>query len=323
VQGVKHLPSLYGYLYQKTRSDSKLSFLLKRFRQASLQRLLELIQEEKPTVLVSTFPPASAAISLLKAKQMTELMAVTVITDHSDHSYWLHPYTDLYLVGSQEVKTALQQKMVPGSKVVVTGIPIRPSYSMLHNKEELRSKFGIASSSFVVLVMGGGFGMIDDEFVEQLQSNRFPPNVQFVFICGRNAGLLQRMSEIFQGSRHVILKGFVDAVHEWMAIADVLITKPGGLTVSEALAVQLPMVLIEPRPGQERDNADYLTHKGVAALCKASELPDQLEQLIHHPMRLREMRDRAGSCRRQHSAFHAVMEILNLMSPAAAAVRTG
>jgi len=317
LQGVKHLPSLYGFLYQKTREATPLTALLKKFRQSSLHRLLELIQQERPTVLVSTFPPASAALSVLKEKKMTSLTAVTIITDHSDHSYWIHPHTDLYLVGSQEVGEALLKKNVPLHKIVVTGIPVRPSYNNKPScKKQLREKLGLDPSAFVVMVMGGGFGMIKGTFIEQLKSNQFPPHVQFVFVCGRNVKLLHRMSEALEGRRNVLLKGYIDGIQDWMACADVLITKPGGLTTSEAQALQLPMMLFESTLGQELDNANYLTRKGVAVWCEEDRLPEQLQRLMDNPAMLQAMREKAGSSRQQHAAIHAVRQIMSQSAPA-------
>ena len=314
MQWVKHFPSLYGYLYQKTRVDTPLISFLKHFRTSSLQRLLRLIEEESPTVIVSTFPPASAAISMLKEKGMTDLFSVTVITDHSDHSYWIHPHTDLYLVGSEEVRMALQKKDVPDKNIVVTGIPVRPSYTQSCNKKHLREKFGLDPSSFVVLIMGGGWGMIDDTFIDQLKSKDLPSNVQFIIICGRNMKLLQRIDGILQDKSTFLLKGFVEEIHEWMAVADVLITKPGGLTTSEALAAQLPMLLLKPQLGQERDNADYLIRKGGAIPCRSENLQLELNRMVQNPELLQKMREESARCRQKDSATLALTHILNASS---------
>ncbi|MFC7679985.1 glycosyltransferase [Paenibacillus sp. GCM10028914] len=311
---VKHFPSLYGYLYQKTRVENPLTYLLKQFRSSSLQRLCKLIQEVNPTVLVSTFPPASAAISMLKEKGMTELCSVTVITDHSDHSYWIHPHTDLYLVGSEEVHKALLNKGVPDLKISVTGIPVRPFSTQACSKQRLREKFGIDPTSFVALVMGGGWGMIDHTFIDQVQSNLLRPDVQFIIICGRNVKLMHRVHEALHDKANVQIKGFVEEIHEWMAVSDILITKPGGLTTSEALAQQLPMLLFEPQLGQERDNAKYLIRKGVAMPCEVEMLQSQLNEMVEYPELLQDMRKKAGECRQQDSASQAVTKILNVIS---------
>lgn len=313
LQWVKHFPSSYGYLYRKTRKDSMLTIFLKHLNVTSQQRLLRLLYEEQPTMVVSTFPPASAAISLLKEKGKTDLPTTTVITDHSDHSYWLQPSTDLYLVGSEGIRAALRRKGIADHKIAVTGIPVRLSYRQHENRERLRRKLGLALDSFVVLVMGGGSGMIDKSFIEQLQSDKFPPHMQFIIVCGRNVKLLHRLHEVLGDRDNVVLTGFLEGIQEWMAAADILITKPGGLTTSEAMALKLPMLLLEPRLGQEKDNAEYLIQAGVAYPCQIDNLKDQLQMLVQQPSQLQKMKERAGLCKQQDSARLAVMHIMDLL----------
>jgi len=314
LQWVKHFPSSYGYLYQMTRSDSMLTFFLKHLGAISQQRLLRLLHEEQPTMVVSTFPPASAAISLLKEKGKTDLPTTTVITDHSDHSYWMQPSTDLYLVGSETLRAALLRKGIADHKIAVTGIPVRLTYSQHDNRERLREKLGWASDTFAVLVMGGGSGIFDKAFLEHLQADNFPPRLQFIIVCGRNVKLLHRLHEVLGDRDHVMLTGFLEEIHEWMAAADVLITKPGGLTTSEAMALQLPMLLLEPRLGQEQDNADYLIQAGFAYPCRVNNLGDQLQMLIQQPSLLEQMRGKAELCRQKDSARLAVMHIMSILS---------
>ncbi|MHA6529349.1 MGDG synthase family glycosyltransferase [Paenibacillus sp. BAC0078] len=312
LQWVKHFPSFYGYMFQKTRVDNSISQLLKQLRLFSIQRMITLLQESKPTVVVCTFPPAAAAISLLKGRGLIDLPAVTVITDHTDHSYWIHPHMDLYLVGSDQVRLALQRRGVPKSRIAVTGIPVRPSYSQTLDKRELRAKHGMSQAAFIVLVMGGGEGMIDKDFIDQINSGSLPSNVQFVMICGRNRKLKENLQKELEGRPNVLLKGYVEGIHEWMALADVLMTKPGGLTTSEALASRLPMLLFEARLGQERDNADYLVSAGAAWECGVSELQQQLQRLMDNRRILSEMKERAGEFMHRDSARLALTTILNI-----------
>lgn len=310
VQGVKHFPSVYTLLYQKTRNDNRWSGLITPFRPATLLRLRQLIEAERPDVVVSTFPPASAALSQLKKRNMTDVPTLTIITDHSDHSLWIHPHTDLYLVASLEVGAALQRKGVPVRKIAVTGIPIRPDFHRSLHREGIRVKLGLAPSSFVVLVMGGGCGMIRQTVIDQVRERHWPADTEFVFICGRNAKLQQRLTEQFRGIGNVTVQGFVRNIHEWMAAADVLVTKPGGLTTSEALAVRLPMILIDPKLGQERDNADYLVKKGAAVVCRSDELDGWLKAFMQNPGALRSMGKNAEKISRRHAAVQAVCQIM-------------
>lgn len=311
MQGVKRLPSVYTLLYQKTRTGNRLSDWMKQIRPSALLKLKQLIDNEQPDVLVSTFPPASAALSQLKAHNMTVLPTVTIITDHTDHSFWVYPHTDLYMVASLEVGAALQMRGVPVRNIAVTGIPIRPVFHRAVNRERLREKLGLSPDTFTVLVMGGGSGMIRPAVIHHLR-RQLDSGVQLVFICGRNARLKQRLTSLFRGNSHAVVLGYVRNMHEWMAAADVLVTKPGGLTTSEALATRLPMILIEPKLGQEKDNADYLVQKGAAVVCRTGELPALLDQFMRNPGKLQAMRKNAWKTGRRHAAIQAVNQLMGM-----------
>lgn len=122
IQGLKTLPSVYGYLYTKTRKPNSLSYLFKKLRFYGFGPLIELLKEIQPTVVVSTFPIAAAAMSRVKANGLTSLPTITVITDHTDHNYWIHPFTDRYIVGSTRVKAGLLNLHIPDklSKILMS-----------------------------------------------------------------------------------------------------------------------------------------------------------------------------------------------------------
>ncbi len=295
-QWVKKLPASYSYLFRKTRGDNTLSKLAKGMQSYNLNRMLELLHEVKPTAVVSTFPLASAAMSALKTRGLTDVPFVTVVTDHTDHSFWIYPLTDKYLVASERVREAFLRKGVTGDRIEVTGIPIGLSYGQSADRDGLRARHGLHRSLPTVLVMGGGLGMIDEEFTDMLKSPAFANDVQFILVCGRNRKLEQELKDEFRhaGSR-VLVTGFVDHVHELMALSDLIVTKPGGLTTSEALASQLPMLLYQSQLGQEKDNAAYLT--GIGAALEAgslSELSDLLATLLKDRSLLDAMKRRAA-----------------------------
>lgn len=294
-QWVKKLPASYSYLFQKTRGDNALSKLAKSMQSYNLNRMLDLLHEVKPTVVVSTFPLAAASMSALKTNGLADIPSLTVVTDHTDHSFWIHPHTDKYLVASERVREALLRKGVAGGQIEVTGIPIGLSYGQSVDREMLRDRHSLHRSLPTVLVMGGGLGMIDEEFIDMLKSPALAKNVQFILVCGRNRKLEQELKDEFRhaGSR-VFVTGYVDHVHELMALSDLIVTKPGGLTTSEALASQLPMLLYQSQLGQEKDNAAYLT--GIGAALEAgsmSELSDLLTELLKDRRLLDTMKHKA------------------------------
>ncbi|MGG3279337.1 MGDG synthase family glycosyltransferase [Paenibacillus solani] len=312
VQWMKHFPSVYGYLFQKTREENALIHMLKRSSTFSLHKLGTMLEAEKPAIVVSTFPPAAAGMSLLKAMGYTDVPTVTVMTDHTDHSYWIHSHTDYYMVGSDRVKSALERKGVPSAKISMTGIPVHPLYSQPVDQDQLRAYYGLKTSEKVVLIMGGGEGMIDKEIIELMKSRRYPQHVRFMVVCGRNMKLYQTLLEDFADHPQIKVMGYVDRMHELMAMADLMVTKPGGLTISEALTMKCPMLLVKPLPGQEQDNADYLVGIGVARQAMAGELQHQLLTLMTSPSILQEMKRKAAMNTHKDSARSVLTRLMDI-----------
>lgn len=311
IQGVKKFPSLYGYMYQKTRYSHP-STLLKALHQVGLRKMLGLLKEIQPTSVVSTFPLAAAAMSLLKSKGLTDLHTVTVITDHTDHSYWIHPYTDLYIVGSERVAIALNRLGIPYSHISTTGIPIRPEFMGSHDRQALKKKHGLNPYLPTVLVMGGGCGMIGDGRSSLEMIETLPSEIQLIIVCGRNQKLLKQLTEQFRFSKHhVRIIGYVDHIHEFMAASDLLITKPGGLTTSEAIASELPMLFYKPLPGQEEDNAKYLLRIGVALRAKnESDLVEKMTKILCNPELLQKMKAKTKAFHARNAACDALNAIV-------------
>ncbi|WP_249716438.1 glycosyltransferase [Paenibacillus sp. J31TS4] len=312
LQWIKHFPSLYGYLFRLTRTDNTYSQLFKRIRLFQLGRMLELLLTVRPSVVVSTFPSAAAAMSVLKTHGLTTVPTVTVITDHTDHSYWVHPGTDRYAVGSQQVRDLLVRQGVQPSDVSVTGIPIRPQFAVRQDGAALRDKYGLDRKAKVVLVMGGGLGMFGRGLDDMLAADYGGRLVQFVIVCGRNDKLKRQLEARAGQCRHkLVVTGYVEEIHELMATADVMITKPGGLSTAEATAMKLPMLLVKPLPGQEQDNAAYLNRAGLAVQAAPGEAPSALlGRLLAHPEELEAMRARASMLRTRNAAFKTLRAVL-------------
>ncbi|RTE06445.1 MGDG synthase family glycosyltransferase [Paenibacillus whitsoniae] len=314
MQWVKSLPAVYGFLYRRTRQDNALSQLFKKIKSFNTDRMLALLEQEAPTEVVCTFPGAAAAMSYLKINGYTTVPTVTVITDYTDHSYWVHPGTDRYLVGAEHVKKALLRHRVPEARIVVTGIPIRMPFLQAYDRDALREKYGLACDLPTVLVMGGGHGLIGKSFKSVLQARELAEPVQFVFVCGRNEKLKAQLeAEIAEARTHhrLMVTGFVDHVHELMALSDLIVTKPGGLTVSEALAQELPMLLYKPIPGQEQGNAAYLEAYGAAIQVKnTAGLRRGLSEVVADQSMLQSLRENARRIRREADMRQALDAIL-------------
>lgn len=312
IQGIKLFPSIYGFFYRKTRAANSMSKILNKINNLSVGRLRKVIKETRPDVIVSTFPLAAGAVARLKEQGHIQVPTITVITDHTYHSSWIHDNTDRYIISSEYVKKDLVHLGIPKEKIAVTGIPIRPEFCQNLSSEALRVKHGIQPSLPVVLVMGGGVGIIGEGSTTIRALEELPDKIQLIVVCGYNDKLQKQLSKQLRHSKHhVTILGHVDYIHELMAIADLLITKPGGLTTSEAMASQLPMLLIKPLPGQEQDNAKLLVQLGVAFQADHSkEMIEILSFILFQPDLLNKMRNNAGKVHRKWAAFDA-LEVIN------------
>jgi processive 1,2-diacylglycerol beta-glucosyltransferase len=313
LQTLKKAPFVYGYLFQKTKNTSN-SFISEVFNHLSLRKTQQLLREIEPSVVVCTFPLAAAAMSLLKNYGLTDVPTVTVITDHTDHSYWIHPSTNHYIVGSNRVQEALSFRGISDRQITVTGIPIKTEFSKTYSRFLLQRKYGLDLTSFTVLMMGGGCGIMGSGGLDLQPLENLPEPIQIVILCGHNEKLKEQLCLQLKNSKHrVIIKGYVDCVHEFMAISDLLITKPGGLTTSEAIAMELPMLLYKPLPGQERENAEFLVQQQVALLAEEeSSLKDELLDLIQNPFKLSAMRQNTTQFHTKKAAFKATDVIMEM-----------
>ncbi|MFW5433470.1 MGDG synthase family glycosyltransferase [Paenibacillus apiarius] len=314
IQWLKLFPNMYGYLFEMTRKDRGLAQLLKSVRLTSLRPLSKLVQRMRPDVIVSTFPAASAAVSKLKERGLVDCPAVTVITDHTDHSFWLHPYTDLYMVGSEEARNVLVAQGISAARIEVTGIPVRPAFYNTYDKQELRERRGLDGSAMTVLMMGGGCGLLDASLLRELEKAPWARSMQFIVICGRNERLQHQLARwAGQTTLRVHIEGYVEAVHEYMAMSDLMITKSGGVTTTEAVVQKLPLLVYKPLPGQEQDNIRYLLRNGLARRAKsADDLLSKLASFEAQPEQLERMRERAQA-ERQHTPVSALQAILNVL----------
>ncbi|GAA3407638.1 glycosyltransferase [Paenibacillus hodogayensis] len=316
-QGVQKFPSVYGYLFRHTRKGTALSSMSSRLRWYGLKRIVKLLEEVRPTVVVSTFPLAAAAMSALKLAGMTDIPTVTVITDHTDHSYWVQPGTDLYIVGSEKVRRGLLKSGVPDSRIEVTGIPVRPPFStgaIAADRPALRAGLGLEVDRPVLLLMGGGYGMMNEGIVRLMIESAKNRALQVVVVCGHNEKLKHKLEERLQAEvpgHDVKITGFVRNMEQYMGASDLIVTKPGGLTTSEAIAMRLPMVLYRPLPGQEEDNAEFLTGSGVALRAEdESQLLSLVASLLRHKGRLEEMRGFMDAMHTETASYRALEAIV-------------
>ncbi|MBQ4869395.1 glycosyltransferase [Priestia megaterium] len=311
-KGIKKFPQVYSFLYEKTRVKSSFSVKLNSIFLSGMQTMLKIIQEIKPQVVVSTYPFAAGIISKLKEQGLIDIPSVTIITDYTDHSYWIYPSTDQYLVGSTQLRDRLIALGVEEDKIKKTGIPVRKRFMNVLPKDVLLDKYMINPNVFTLLIMGGGdgfFGKGSSTF-RALESISTP--IQLFIVCGKNKKLKTQLEWELKDSKHdVKILGYCEKIEELMAISDLMISKPGGVTTSEAMAMDLPILIHHSLPGQEEDNTEYLCRSGFAFVANSEkDLIAKVENLVHDSAPLRWMKQRMKKYQTKTSSIDALRVIV-------------
>jgi processive 1,2-diacylglycerol beta-glucosyltransferase len=309
---VRAAPGVWGYLYDrpgvKARLDRSLGFSHRRLR----RRLEGLIGELAPAAVVCTqaFPCALAAQCRFRPPR--EFVLAAVPTDYQVHAYWIYPEVDLYLLPSRESVEMLSARGVDPERLKETGIPVRPAFSRDLEPDRMKVKYGLSPGLPVVLLMGGGEGSVPlERLVRVLDGSR--EKFQVAALAGRNRRQFLRLQDL-RGriGRPLAVFGFTDLVEELMSAVEVIVTKPGGLTAAEALVKRLPMVLIDPLPGQEELNARFLSGRGAA--IHADNYPaaaEAVENLLRDGDLRRRMLEAMDGIRKPESARDAARAIIN------------
>jgi processive 1,2-diacylglycerol beta-glucosyltransferase len=301
-------PQMYGWVYEATKSMkpySPFAYWLHSFGAETMRRVVE---REKPDAVIHTFP--MMALPQLIESLPKRIPMFNVLTDFDLHMRWVHPEVNKYYVATEDLRSKLLKLGVAPDRVSATGIPIRPSFEPWRTDSSTAFRYGLHPDLPIVLIMAGAEGVLPGakEWVRRLTRDG---DVQAAVVCGRNRSLELDLNKQFEGNPLVSIFGFVDSVDELMGISTCIVTKPGGLTLSEAIVAELPVFLYKPVPGQERDNAVYLRDQGAAIICRTGvELVSAVRELLNAPDRLQEMRGRLASLRQDHAAERICLDII-------------
>lgn len=307
---VERLPQLWSFLYSKSDRPSRDSLVGKLKRAAeklNTRKLHAEIERLKPDIILATHFLPAELLSRRKAKGAKLPPLWVQVTDFDVHALWVHPHVDRYCVANDEVAFRLADRGVPREKISVTGIPVMPQFGVPLDRATCARELGIAPGKFTVLMMAGGAGVGGlDELAERLL--RVPEAAQLVALAGRNADLLKRLQALAKNHPGRLFPlGFTTTVERVMTAADLVVTKPGGLSASECLAKQKPMLLVSPIPGQEERNADYLLEAGAAIkAADGATLLFKVCKLLADPSRLAAMSAAAARIGRPHAAAEVV-----------------
>ena len=247
----------------------------------SLPGLGKMLKEKSPDAIVATHYLLPSIAGILKKKEMLTSKLYAVITDYGPHSYWFSDDIDRFFVGAEPVSVALEKRGISAGKIKVTGIPTTKEFSGKFDMDELRKKYGIDPDRKTIFMMSGGFGVGPMEAM--LRSlNACEVGLQVITVCGHNEAAYQDIGVLSEELDYpVILFGFTDKVAELMSVSELMITKAGGISVTEAMNSRLPMILFASVPGQETWNEEMLTEAGAAEKANSvNDIPVMVNKIL-------------------------------------------
>jgi processive 1,2-diacylglycerol beta-glucosyltransferase len=317
---IRRAPELMGVFYERTDQPWQHPRRRLALDRLNTQPMIRLLKRVQPDLCVATHFLPAEIIAWLIAKRKLRAHNAIVVTDYDVHAMWLCRTVDRYYVAIDEAAEYLARIGVPREKLRVTGIPIDPLFAATVNRSEARRFLRLDADATVILISAGGYGIGPvEQLVKDLLALERP--WQIVAIAGKSEKTRKRLEEVAKdagklasGSPRLCPVGFTTEMDKYMAAADLMVGKAGGLTTSEALARALPMALIEPIPGQEQRNADHLLEAGAALRC--NNLPAaawKIAKLLDDPARLARMREAARSLGRPGAAAAIAEDALRLV----------
>ena len=325
---VRRAPNLMGVLYDRTDKPWKIMRQRLAVDRLNTQPMIRMLKRVQPDLCVAThFLPAEIIAWLIAKKKLRARNAI-VVTDYDVHAMWLCRTVDRYYVAIPEAAEYLAGIGVPREIIRVTGIPIDPLFAAAVERAAARNHLGLDASAPVLLTAAGGYGIGPvEQLVRDLLALQKP--WQIVAIAGKSEQVKKKLDAIASSagnlggnpssegqkcSPRLVPVGFTREMDQYMAAADLLVGKAGGLTTSEALARALPMALIEPIPGQEERNADHLLEAGAAIRC--NNLPAaawKIAGLLNDSQRLTRMKEAARKLGRPNAAAEIAADAMKLL----------
>jgi processive 1,2-diacylglycerol beta-glucosyltransferase len=297
LQMVNRAPELWGYLYQQSeKKPYEKKGVIKSFDHFNYRRYLRTLRELNPDAIICThFLPYISISNILRKSGITApVFAVT--TDFDIHQLWIDSIVEQYFVFHEESAWQLQSKQVPSEKIKVSGIPVMPEFRLKEKPHIARKELGIDVNRFTVMVLSGGFGIgrVKDIVEQTVKTLSTLPETKFnlLVVCGLNDKARTELQTVhFPANINPSIFGFITNIHKLMDASDILISKAGGLTASEAMAKSLPMLIVDPIPGQESRNSDMIIEHGAGwKAINIANLSYKLRQILELPSMLKNAR---------------------------------
>ncbi len=315
VNMAKYSPKMWGEIYKFSEKLYSPANFSNAVQMILSNKLLALLEYEKPDSIISTHPFITEMVASLKKREKISTELNVIMTDYASHKFWeLKPeYVDRYFVANTEMKVNLSFNGIDSDKIFVTGIPVAPAFLKEMNKYEIYKEFDLNPNKKTVLLFGGGeYGLSDvKDFLKGLLSVN--QDIQVVAIAGKNAkvkNIFKKVAEKFD--KKVVILGYTTKVPELMHISDFVISKPGGLTTTEILVSNIPFIIINPIPGQEEENARFLLNNGAAVrLYNAEKSTPFLENFLNNAVRIYHMKEMQKAISKPNSTQAIVEKILS------------
>ncbi len=313
---VNKVPHVLGYFYdlldRPRRPKSTRDRLRLALEKLNLRPFVKFLEEKPWDVIVNTHFLPAEIIASLRRKDRFHTPQLTVTTDFETHRLWVNQPCDHYFTATEEGAAYLQHWGVPAEHTTATGIPIHPVFSQEKPREECLLRQGLVGDRPVLLQLAGGFGVGPIEQIYRAVLDIEVP-LEVVVVTGRNAAAKEQLAEVAPPARHrVKLLGFTKEIDELMAAADLVLSKPGGLTTSETLARGAAMAVINPIPGQESRNSDFLLENGAAIkINNLGTLAHKLTRLLGDKQRLAGLKAAAKRLGRPRAAFDVARRALD------------
>jgi processive 1,2-diacylglycerol beta-glucosyltransferase len=308
---IKHFPQIWKTIYDRRDVIRSLTPVQKFFNKIAFRKLSKLIKDFRPDCFIATQAFPCGVTGDFKEKFGCKIPLIAVVTDYYPHRFWIHDAINKYTVASLEAKKLLVRQGVPEEKIKILGIPISVKFLTSYPRKAIAHELGVSGSLPAVLLMGGGLGIGPIKKIAK-ELDRLPFNFQTIVICGRN----KRLYKWFVRNKRKFKKaiypfGYVEFVHKLMDFCDIIITKPGGVTVSEALSKGMAIVITTPIPGQEERNVKYLLKKGVIVKGEESgSVSEAVSSFLSDKKKMYVYKERAKEISRIDSSLRIVDLIL-------------